>query len=483
MSDNKIKVFTLILLFVISLFINFLFLDWNMVLNKPTDPTSLSPTFLKNRFQKTDPCVFSPENFSYFRKDSSDYLSVANDISNFSAPETLNRTPVYPLFLSFFNDSNIKNVAFVQSILGALIPVFVFLIISVFIKNKKLSFLISVLMALDYQVISYHSIILAESLSMLFVLILLYLHILHLNRLSSRNFLVLLLLFDALLIFLKPIFVILPLMLYIVKILYILADSGKADFFKKSIFLIVGIFVNILLIFSYMGINYYRYDNFLFSDISRINMLAKNIQHGYTKPENLQKKIPPPYLSRDILKEYNQSRDIGVRSDVNPYSINSYFEVVIDGYDLKKLKEINSYFLKNNYFDYIKKSFPLIIDNITRDRNYFAQPVEKIKTSPYYCSLDKFFTVVNNLRLPGLLFVILLLYYFFTTNQRKKFFTLSMLLLSAFLVLFMSSFFSYSVSAGVRLRAPIETLMSLFVFLPFLVLINSFLENKNKNYG
>jgi hypothetical protein len=479
MSFLKNKKILLILLFLFSLAVNFLFLSWEFIDDQSDNPFMVKPPKSPAlNYYQNNTNYSEQKKFSYVRCDSFSYLETAIEIKKFSPPNTLKRAPAYPLFLSFFLPNNIKLALFTQSILGAFVPVLLYLIILQFTKKKSVAFVFSIFFALDYQIITYYSVLLTEGLSIVLILVSLYLHIEHFKKLNSRKLLIVLLVFDALLIFLKPTFIILPALLYLSKIFLVIFNKNKRPIWPPIKILILGIVVSMFFVMSYMGLNYYRYKRFIFTDILDINIMGKILQYNYI--DSYITKKDSPVIIKDIIKFYHAGIDEKLMPIKHPYVFTALLAKNIENYDSVGLKKINSYFLKGRYFEFGIRSIKALPQRLLEDRLFFSRPAINIEKSSFYIWVNRIFDYINKLKILGFLSAIILWIYFFRKKMEKECVALTIILVSTFSILLMISSFSYPHRATVRLRIPIETLLNLLVFLPFIVAINHLNIFKNK---
>jgi 4-amino-4-deoxy-L-arabinose transferase-like glycosyltransferase len=428
--------FPLILIFVFSLLFNLLYFSWGK----------------------------APIHFN----DSASYLSAAESLRHFRLPNLSVRTPVYPLYLSFFLLFNKLNWAiFSQVVIGAFSSILLYLIVLRLIKIHWLAFVFALFLALDFGVSNFQSTILTETLAVFLLLLFVYLRGRSLEKKLSWQFLVILLIADIALIFVKPNFIILPIIIYFLEIVFILIWQRKRIFFKKNLALFsLAIIINLAIIFTHSGINYLRYGFFGFTAVSDINLLGKAVQYGYIDPNKNYDN--PPTLAQetlDIVNKYGKDEGTVI------FRVDE--ELAVQGKNTSKnLKEISNYFLKGKKGDFAEKTLKLIPRVFTEKRTFYSQPSPKIMDVKLLALKfnwqNKIFNLLNKFKFIGFLVGLPLLFLLLYEKKKKEFMFLALIIIiSIYNVVIITAF---AFNEYYRSRTPVEFLLNLLIFTPILYL-------------
>ena len=288
--------------------------------------------------------LFGSDRIPLLFPDSSGYISVAKQFNNFELPNFSQRTFVYPLYLSVFTAiGNLKAAVYGQVVIGALSVSILYLIIAKLTHNSRLVFLITAIAGLDYYVIFYQSAIISETIAVFVVLSFIYAHTVKINQSLSFKSALPLFLIDLLVIFTRPIYVLLPISVYFYHIfLNRFSNWNKREIKKNLTIFLIGIGINLFVVAGWSYFNYARYGFFGFSDISDINLLGKIVQYNYIDTELTSAPFPADMVIK--IKKENPSFS-------NPYLIINQLKT--EGvYSLANLKKINRFFLRDKKIDF-----------------------------------------------------------------------------------------------------------------------------------
>lgn len=430
-----IKYLPLLIIFIASLLFNLIFFSWGK----------------------------APVHFN----DSVSYINVAESIRHFHLPDLSIRTPVYPLYLSFFLLFNKLNWAVLfQIVIGAFSAILLYLIILKLIKIRPLALILALFLVLDFGVSNFQSAILSETLALFLLLVFVYLRIVSLNREVTKSFLILLILADIFLFFVKPNFIILPICLYILQILMCIFFLSKTSFYKKNIiYLSIGILINIVIIVGYSGLNLARYGFFSFTSVSDVNTLGKIIQYGYIDP-NKSYDNPPPLAQKAIIavEQYGQVPTVAfqIESELSRTSANK----------TQDIKMINKYFLKGNKGNYVKKSIKKIPTVFVEKRFFYCQPSLKILENKIFKwkfdFVNKIFDSINHFKLAAFLISLVFLVLLLIEKRKEEFMILILLMAAIFYSIAIIA--TFDVNEPFRSRISVEFLLNLLIFTPILYL-------------
>ncbi len=406
--ENNLWVW-LVILFFWSLLVNLLFID-----------------FTKG------PTLF-PDSFGYIR--------LAKDVFDLSLPFYKVRTPSYPLFLSAFS-GNLNNVVYIQVVLGAFSAVFLYLIIVKIVKNRLWSFLMTMVLVFDYQIVNFQASILTEGLVVPLFLLFIYLHLVKGRKKLFWSRVVV----DLFLIFLKPMLLVLPIGFYIARLVF-----GWQD--KRLVKRAVGAIIINLVFISGWGWLYYRRTGLVgLTSISEINMLGKMTHYGFLDEEYEQ----PPELVRETLRIYESNK----RKMKNPYYIIS--DLAKKGMaDEKSIKQINGFFINGHINEYLLETAKLVPQVVKSKRSYYIRNEDLM--AGWYRYFDHFMNLLNSLKLLGLIFAGLVLWRQWRRQGWSKIFgpVLLITLSCSYVVMAVAAFSSYE---HTRLRLPVELFFNFLLF-------------------
>ena len=219
--------------------------------------------------------------------DSHGYITPGVQLRQGRLPDFSLHSPTYPMYLvamgllgKIVNGSPLKLAVYGQIVLGALAIVLLYFICRKLLEREWLAFGASALLALNFEVINYQSVILTETLAITLLMAVLYTHIAALDKRITLKRLGAMVLLDSLLVMLKPNFILLPVGLYAIHVLYLLATSrsnaGRLNSPNSSISLLaLGISCNLALTATWATFYYLQTGHPGLSRTSDVNLLGK----------------------------------------------------------------------------------------------------------------------------------------------------------------------------------------------------------------
>lgn len=399
-----------------------------------------------------------------FYPDSHGYISIAKEIANLHFPDLSIRTPIYPFYLSVFHLFGNMNWAMYGQIFFAAfsIPLF-YLIIRKVIKLDWLAAVITAIIALDYQIINFQSIILTESLSVFLLLLSLHLHIATFDKkLRAKNFL-LLVLVDLLLLFLRPSYIIFPAALYVLKIIFTYVLKRKRKYLRNLKYFYLGIGVNIVAVIAYCFLMSSFYGFFGMTKVSDVNLTGKVMQYGYLNP-NLSPEDHPTIVQKAIesVKKYG--------TEGGPYKIVNDLEKENEK-GMNNVKKVNNYFIKRNFFNYVKESIKLIPKVFNWPRAFYTYTDITAGSRTFHLT-NLFFNFLNNFKVFGFLASLIIGIYLIVKKRKKELIALVLVLSAVFYTILISA--TFSPSEYIRLRIAAEPLLNFLVFFPIIFVVLEF---------
>ena len=401
--------------------------------------------------------------------DSYGYIKPGVQLKQGRLPDFSLRSPTYPMYLvvmdgfgQIVNRSPLKLAVYGQIVLGAIAIVLLYLTCLELLKSERLAFAVGVLLGLNFQVINYQSAVLTETLATTLFMAVLYAHIAALHRKITLKRLCGMVSVDALLVMLKPNFILLPTSLYAIHILYLLVTNrtrtGRLDSAPSSIyFLVLGISCNLALVATWSTLYYLQTGHLGLSRTSDFNLLGKAIQYGYLE----QHYANPPGIAQRAQEIYRQ-----VERNQDPYSVIN--RLGREGlYSMENLRSINSYFLAGRSPDFVIKTAQLLPVVLNKQSPFhYGRP-----NSPYqdlwFQRIFRGFDLLNTLNGKAIVFAGGLCLYLLLKNRREQAMALIMILSTVFYHLITITALGYSEFP--RLRSPIDLLLNVLVLLPLLL--------------
>lgn len=374
--------------------------------------------------------------------DSQSYLDVASEIKQFQLPNFSIRTPTYPLYLSLFK--NPKSSIIFNLIIAGIGSLFLYWIINKLTKNKMIAFFSTIFIMADYNITNFYSTILTESIAPTIVLFSIF------NYLTLS--LPLLIISDFLLIFIKPTFFFLPL---IIKIFYIV-------FFKKiknKTIIISGI-INLIFMVLFLGYNYSQTKKIQLSSIGSINNIGIAIRYDYFEPQPFYQDAPTEVTTAINTFQQNKTSSAGtliksIETNSNTKDIDSY------------VAKINKYFRWKNKRLFVIRSIQEFPRNFTPDRKFYSETNYKISISNIFIFLEEIYNGINKFKFIGVIIGIFIFFNLFVHRNQKAIIVGTLLIFSIYTIS-INTLFSFGEFS--RLRQPIDAILSLLVLLPFFYL-------------
>jgi len=400
--------------------------------------------------------------------DSHGYIMPAKQLSQHQLPDFSLRSPTYPIYLGVMalfgrtiNGSPLKVAVFGQIVLGAIGTVLFYLLSVKLLKKEWLAFGVSALLALNFEVINYQSTILTETLSTTLLMAVLFAHIASLGQRLTLKRLVVLVTVDSLLVMVRPNFVFLPTCLYAVQFLNYLpifkTTSAVLRFAGSStFFLILGIVCNLGLVATWSAFYYLQTGHLRLTPTSDFNLLGKAIQYGYLDRNY----VAPPSLARRAQEIYYEE---GRPSD--PYVVINRLKKE-NLYTAGNLRSINSHFLAGHQVDFLIKTGRLLPDVLSKRPGFYYGRPKDLSQSPWLQSIARGFNLLHVLNGAAVVFALFYLS-LIVKRQSNQFMALVMILSTVFYHLIAMTAFAYDEYS--RLRVPIDLLLNLLVFFPFML--------------
>ncbi|MBP9817564.1 hypothetical protein KBC75_02275 [Candidatus Shapirobacteria bacterium] len=373
----------------------------------------------------------------YIDPDSNSYLMVAKQMKNLSWPNLSMRTPTYPVFLiPAVVMGDLRWVIFGSVVISA-IGAGLFLILIDKLSNKYfLNWIVCLLLWVDYGVVQFQNMVMTESIAPTLILLFILVNWWLWQRKISLKSVVLVLMVDILVMYLKPGFLLLP---FLVKIFFWLNEKTKKIWWQLAI-------VDLLLVILLPTYNLLNNGKFQISDVGTVNTLGVVLKNGYLK--NADKPFSDtqdPWEVVDRLGENGKGRWAS----------------------LKQISEINKKEIRSNWMDFGSRAMMSVDDNFTFYRRFYVEPNRFISINYFFRTTNWLEHKINRLKWVGFLvgwFIFLRM----RIKVDKRTSLLGVVLVVCGGVILMNSFFSYD--EFYRLKQPIEPLLGLLVLLPGLLI-------------
>lgn len=210
--------------------------------------------------------------------DSFEYLDTSEKIAMLKMDSS--RVPVYPLFIQLAKHilpwyEREMSVVYLQILISSIgIAVLFYISFSLFNRNLK-AIIISLFTVGNIWLLNWDTLVLTESFTIFMVLIFLLLFVLYI-RTKLSVFLILIYVMNGLLIFLKPFYLFLPVVVFATLVLQNLIDG----YIRKRIIIgFVSIITIYLCVFSYSWLNFMHNGYFGISNVGAINTMGKILQY------------------------------------------------------------------------------------------------------------------------------------------------------------------------------------------------------------
>lgn len=391
--------------------------------------------------------------------DTNGYKNIANQLIGGELPYFADRTFVYPLYLLPFELFGLENwEAHGQILIGIFPIIFLYLISYRLTRSKLLSLLAAMVLALDFQIVNFQSVILTETLSLTILMIFLYVHLQKLHIDSLKDGLVLLT-WDLLLIFVRPAFLVLPIIFYLSRIVINRLDRKMLN--KTTVqFSLLLIALNLLMIVGWTLINGVRHESFAFSTVSDINLIGKSLQYGFFHKDY----VDPPEAVVTALGIYHEDEEDS--NNDGPYRITDRLDSN-QRQGFVQRKTIANFFIKENFSEYLQASINLIPGIFTAPRDFYSRPNNLVDNQIFLIS-NRFFDELNKLKLIGTLVSMVLLALMIRIDHLRTY-QLGLMIITASYLITTIAFFGYG--EILRLRMPVELMLNYLTLLPLILLL------------
>lgn len=270
--------------------------------------------------------------------DSFEYIGI-NTLNIFKEGVNISRLPLYPFIIDIFQFffTNYEVYLSYFQIIVSFISLIYFYKICYNLSNKKiLSVIFTFVYGISPCIIGYDKTILTESLSLSLFIIWLYYYIKSINNINKKN-LILIPTFALILIFIKPSFLIILFLLTVCYLFRFIVEKDKKYLIGLSTCLLCGVALII-----YGTCYYYKFGVFNLSNTIINQKFVISIQRGY----------------------YKSSSNNEIKSMIDNYHGNNYFEVIWDYQKNHSDKEYITSFNKFNKEVYKKNKSKVLLDGI-----------------------------------------------------------------------------------------------------------------------
>lgn len=278
------------------------------------------------------------QNESSFFPDSMSYVIAARQINNGEWPDFSFRTPTYPIFLSLFTANNrIADLPYVCAILGAITTIVVLWVIRELTASIPLAMATILLVIFNLGVTNYQSIISTESIAPALVMFCLAANLIMLKN-DSRWIILATIIADISLMFLKPTFIVAPLIL---KTAYLIVSffNPRIIFIEARKRIMTTGVVCIVAAILFLGYNYWRTGTAKVSTVESYNLLGKIINYGYLDSAKVNTDTPTEV--KKLLEIYrNNSRPESPHDLLNLVEMSMFEKYEIKN---KKISKYNDY--------------------------------------------------------------------------------------------------------------------------------------------
>ncbi len=389
--------------------------------------------------------------------DSESYISISKQINQGKWPNFSSRTPTYPLYLSLFTTPNKLSSSIAYStIIGAIGAIFLLWIIKLFISKQILASALTIFIMSDFGIINYQSTILTESIAPTLMLFSLFANLILIkNKKTKLLDFIIISLADFMFMFIKPTFVILPLSLKLIYLLTVIFFP-KIIPKKKNKPIVVSCLINIVFIITFLGYNYHGLGKIQISSIREINTFGKIISYGYLNSPKQYSDAPPNVLK--IIEVYNKNN-----RPQSPYTLSRLIQKEKIRYEKAK---VNRYILSKNKTNFVTSTIKLIPSNFNRQPAYYSKTHDQFSNNSVFINVPNFLrTTFESAKVYSFTINLYILIYYLI-KQKQKAFYLGAILFFVFSTICVISTFSYAEFS--RLRQPIDPLLNLLLFFPFI---------------
>jgi hypothetical protein len=302
------------------------------------------------------------------------------------------RTPAYPLYLLLFG-MDLRAACISQIVLAATSILFLYLIAVRFL-DSLLAFILCVVVALDFHVALFCSMLVTECLTCFAVMGMLFSHIRLLTKMSAGSA-ALALMFDLLLLLTKPTFGLIALFLYLA---YIVLHFSYYRLSRIRVVYLLSL-ANVFVLLAWCSVNYVYHGFFGISIVGHVNRTLKLFQYGY-----LVQKGRNPDAPAVVKTAYATWREAGSPRHGWDWLVLLRTSDRLGGLGPRELAIMNKYLLRNNKFDFIIKSLRLIPGATTERGFYFGlTPSATLMPAAVSRAAEALFDRTGWLRLPAML--------------------------------------------------------------------------------
>ena len=349
--------------------------------------------------------------------DSRYYVRVAEQIRSMVCPDLLTRTPIYPIYWLIFGG---ENLIWANMVVGAIGGILLLWLTDKIWGENWWSFWITIISFADYGVISFQNTLLTESIAPTLMLLFL---VVNLVVIKKKKLIWLVVVVDFLIMYLKPSFFLLPLILTLF--------LG----WKKRKMLVLLIVLEMLMLPTY---NYLLAGKLTVSETGTVNNLGVVRMLGWL--DSSKKYGDATDETKKLLAIYKKNGP----TDDSWRMMDWINQAGIRTADIK-------YFYYKNWQNYLVTMPKIIINNWMTARDFYVE-----KGSSWLMWLDIFYKVVNKLKIIG--FLVAMGWWI----RKRSLYLGSVLLVIGYLILVISMF---SDSEIARLRMPVDWLSNLLVCL------------------
>ncbi len=365
--------------------------------------------------------------------------------------------------------------AYGMVVLGTLPVLCVYLISVKLTKQHFLSFLIAALLALDFQVVNFQSIILSDCFSTVVFMVFVWASMVRSESLGFVRFCAVVFL-EMLLIFSRAIFFMLPILMYFTHLAFLFISHAQTEFDRKRLYYcLTGLICNVAAVSSLCYYNYLQIGEFVYSRVPEYGIVGKWSQFGFLDRTYRD----PPRVLVELIEAHQ--RGAGQHPDRSGALMKSAWghEPWNEKTWNEKTKTVRHYFWRHDgiaYFGrYVFATLKLMPEVFTEKREFYSYP-GWLKNEKWFLWLNFLFDRMNVLKfLAAVSCLLVVLNHLFRKNFSEAR-GLICILLPCFYMIAAVSAFAYN--EYVRLRAPVELLLDLMVLLPVIWAAQAF-----QNFG
>lgn len=394
----------------------------------------------------------NPENYLFKDTDSYGYLEVAQQMINLEVPDFSYRTPTFPLLIvPMILINRLEWAKYIWCLGGVLGGLATLWILDGLSTHKKINMMVTLFLWLDYGISNFRGELMTESVAPVLIVLMIALNLRWWKRNGkSWGWVVVA---DVLTAFLKPTFLFLPLVL---KVYFLVINKWFNNVKKERGKIWLGLFWSLIIVLFLPTYNYLTKGKFIISEIGRDNVLGVILKNGY-----LNKNVGnPPWVVSEVV-------DIYKKNEIS--NVWQFKEIIKNnlGSNRKIISEVNSYFIKRNWSDYLVSVWRNISIVATENRTFYVSLNQELKGN-FWTGLENKYSQLNFKKWNGWLIGCLIWYLFLIKKDKKKLAYLGSVLLVSGVMLMEVAAFGFV--EYFRLRQPIDLLLGLLVIYPFLLI-------------